>query len=179
MGVNVAFDVRPARLERRSFAIDAFTIRAEARAYLVAAGEMSLHEAVDGLQAGAVDSGLVEQLDQDQVQGLMAAAFETVRGVLWDLRDDVDPIIEMGADHGVTKQSHRIVARDGVASAAEMQRDYERATRQERVDHGLAPSTVAAFKYLLAQNDVEKLRLWLARRAPEERAELKRAMVPK
>jgi hypothetical protein len=75
MGINVAFDMRPAQLERRSFAVDAFTIRAEARAALVAAGEMSLHEAVDGLQEAAVGGELVEQIGQDEVQAIMAAAF--------------------------------------------------------------------------------------------------------
>jgi hypothetical protein len=74
MGINVAFDMRPARLDRRSFAIDAFSLRAEARAFLVAAGEMTLHDAVDGLQETAVDNGLVEQIGQDAVQAIMADA---------------------------------------------------------------------------------------------------------
>jgi hypothetical protein len=74
MGINVAFDVRP-RL-RQSFAIEAFTIRAEARAALVAAGEMSLHEAVDGLQEDAErPGGLLELINQDAAQTIMADAF--------------------------------------------------------------------------------------------------------
>jgi hypothetical protein len=68
MGINVALDMRPPHPTRAPFAIEAFTIRAEARAYLVAAGEMSRHDAVDGLQESAVDTGLVDQLGQDAVQ---------------------------------------------------------------------------------------------------------------
>jgi hypothetical protein len=54
---------------------DAFRARAETRAMLWHAGEYTLHEAVDGLQAGAEASGLVEHIGQDQVQEVMAVAF--------------------------------------------------------------------------------------------------------
>jgi hypothetical protein len=57
----------------------AFTARAEARALLVASGELDLHEAVDGLQAAAVASGLVHEIGQDAVQAIMADAFTVVR----------------------------------------------------------------------------------------------------
>jgi len=57
----------------------AFTARCEARALLVATGDLDLHEAVDGLQAAAVASGLVAALGQDSVQAIMADAFERVQ----------------------------------------------------------------------------------------------------
>ena len=60
-------------------AIDAFRARCEARAWLVAEGELTLHEAVDELQASAVASGIVEAIDQDQVQRIMAVAFAESR----------------------------------------------------------------------------------------------------
>jgi hypothetical protein len=60
---------------RRPTLIEAFEIRAWARAYLVSAGKMSLHEAVDSLQEAAVDNGLVAELGQDRVQGMLADAF--------------------------------------------------------------------------------------------------------
>jgi hypothetical protein len=53
-----------------------FEERCEARAYLVAIGEMNFHEAVDGLQHAAEQTGLVEQLGQDAVQQILATAFE-------------------------------------------------------------------------------------------------------
>jgi hypothetical protein len=51
----------------------------EARAYLWAACEFDLHEAVDVLQADAVASGLVAEIGQDAVQAIMAEAFGRVR----------------------------------------------------------------------------------------------------
>jgi hypothetical protein len=57
-----------------------FEARAEARAMLYAVGEFSLHEAVDVLQASAVESGLVDEIGQDRVQAIMATAFHRHRG---------------------------------------------------------------------------------------------------
>jgi hypothetical protein len=156
-----------------------FRARCEACAYLVDVGTLDFIETVDGLQIDAVSDGLVDAIGQDAVQTLIAMAF-TVSEFRDRDRDMEDAAEIPAADTAASAvQPYRIVARDGVASAAELQRDLERAAAKERIDHGLAPSTVAAFKHVLAQNDVERLRSWLARRAPEERAELKRAMVAK
>jgi hypothetical protein len=59
----------------------AFVARAEARAILWAAREMDLHGAVDGLQADAVSTGLIERPGQDAVQRILADAFGSVRAV--------------------------------------------------------------------------------------------------
>ena len=173
-GAAPAPDLRPVDL-----APAYFRARCEACAYLVYVGTLDFIETVDGLQVDAVSDGLVEAIGQDSVQSLMAGAFTVLE--FRHREHDVEEIVgipTIGAAAPAV-QSHRVVARDGVASAAELQRDYERAVGQERIDHGLAPSTVAAFKYALAQNDVGRLRSWLARRAPEEHAELKRSMVAK
>jgi hypothetical protein len=50
-----------------------------ARAYLWAACEFDLHQAVDKLQHDAVASGLVAEIGQDAVQAIMAEAFGRVR----------------------------------------------------------------------------------------------------
>lgn len=55
--------------------VDVFRARAEARAVLWRAGEYTLHEAVDELQAAAERSGLVAKIGQDAVQAIMAEAF--------------------------------------------------------------------------------------------------------
>lgn len=52
-----------------------FKLRCWARGYLVSACEMDLHDAVDGLQAAAVQTGLVQALGQDAVQDMMVEAF--------------------------------------------------------------------------------------------------------
>jgi hypothetical protein len=59
--------------------VEIFRARCEARAVLFASGEITLHDAVDGLQADAVASGLVARIGQDEVQRIMAQAFGTVR----------------------------------------------------------------------------------------------------
>ena len=66
-------------LAARPSPLAVFVARTEARALLWQAGEMDLHEAVDGLQAAAVASGLVAELGQDEIQRLMAKAFAAVR----------------------------------------------------------------------------------------------------
>ena len=62
--------------------IDAATVlkaRAEARALLYYAAELTLHEAVDALQESAVASGLVAEIGQDAVQQVIADAFAVIR----------------------------------------------------------------------------------------------------
>lgn len=66
----------------------------------------------------------------------------------------------------------RLVAVDGVASAAELQADYEDALRRERAQHGPAASTIAAFNWLIAQNEPRRLKDWLDRHDPDEVAQL-------
>lgn len=56
-------------------AVDIFHERAEARAILVEACVFDLQDAVDGLQADAERTGLVDDIGQDAVQKMMADAF--------------------------------------------------------------------------------------------------------
>ena len=160
--------------------IEAFEIRSWARAYLASVGAMDFHEAVDSLQELAVGNGLVERLGQDGVQDLMASQFEAVRSTFCGepaADGDHDEACAVDRTEGSPMAEYRLVAHDGVASAAEMQREYDRATRRERLDHGLASSTLEAFRHVRAENDLERIRSWLARRAPDERAQLRSAMV--
>jgi hypothetical protein len=57
-----------------------FALRCWARAALWQAGEIDLQEAVDELQSDAELDGLVEQLGNDCVQGILAGTFARVRG---------------------------------------------------------------------------------------------------
>ncbi len=58
-----------------------FHARCEARALLWSFWMMSLHEAVDGLQAAAEHTGLVAQLGQDRIQQIMSDAFRQRREI--------------------------------------------------------------------------------------------------
>jgi hypothetical protein len=64
-----------------------FIARAEDRAMLWAAGEMTLHDAVDKLWVAAIRDGLVAKLGQDRVQEITAAAFAAVRDDLLKFED--------------------------------------------------------------------------------------------
>jgi hypothetical protein len=55
--------------------LDAFIERVQSRARLWSVGELTLHDAVDQLQADAVRDGLIKQIGQDAVQQIMADAF--------------------------------------------------------------------------------------------------------
>jgi hypothetical protein len=59
-------------------AIDVFREVCEARALLVKACLFDLQDAVDGLQADAERSGLIDDIGQDAVQKVMADAFAIV-----------------------------------------------------------------------------------------------------
>jgi hypothetical protein len=69
--------------ERQDLACDrwgcVFRARCAAQAHRCGAGEVDLHDAVDGLQADAIASGLVDAIGQDAVQTMMAEAFRSVR----------------------------------------------------------------------------------------------------
>jgi hypothetical protein len=56
-------------------AIGVFRARCEARALLVAEGEMDRLEALDGLEHAAASDGLVDEIGQDGVQAILAEAF--------------------------------------------------------------------------------------------------------
>jgi hypothetical protein len=59
----------------RPSALAVFIARASARATLWQCGELTLHDAVDDLQAAAVRDGLVDHIGQDEVQRIIADAF--------------------------------------------------------------------------------------------------------
>jgi hypothetical protein len=60
---------------------DIFRERCDARAILYAASVFDLHTAVDVLQTDAKRPGLIDQIGQNRVQEIMAAAFHAVRGI--------------------------------------------------------------------------------------------------
>ena len=59
--------------------VEVFRARCEARAMLYAAGEYTLMEAVDELQASAERNGLLELIGPDAVQAILAGAFAPYR----------------------------------------------------------------------------------------------------
>jgi hypothetical protein len=124
-----------------------FKARCWARAGLFAEGEMDLHDAVDKLQADAVRDGLVAALGQDRVQWMMADVFGAVRTKLtaWDYGEATEVI--------------------------EAEADEQPAPRSETPR--VAPSTIDALRYLIRQDDPQRLRAWLKRFTTAERIVLR------
>ena len=56
-----------------------FVALCQARAQLWRLGEISLHDAIDWLQAYARSRGLISEFGQDEVQAIMSQAFREVR----------------------------------------------------------------------------------------------------
>jgi hypothetical protein len=69
------------------------------------------------------------------------------------------------------KAKLRIVARDGVASEAELQADYAASLARRNADH-LPSSTADAVDYLIANQTPEYFAQWLAKRSAEERRQI-------
>jgi hypothetical protein len=72
----------------------------------------------------------------------------------------------------MTRPTLRIVARDGVATAGELQADYEASLARQRELYGPAASTIDAFWFLVQMNDSERLKAWLDRHSESEKAYL-------
>jgi len=64
--------------------LDVLKLRAWARAYLYAIGELTLHEAVDVLQRDAQRDGLVKQIGQDGVHKILSDAFAPYRELRYE-----------------------------------------------------------------------------------------------
>jgi hypothetical protein len=151
--MNAPFTVNAAR--SISELRDLFAGICERRADFFADGVLTLHEAVDELQAIASLTGLVEAIGQDKVQEIIGGGPPLVP----DLADEVEAEIML--------------------RAAAMVRDWELADPRDRWKHTGEPkpidrpavrqhtppappsSTVAAFLYVAALDDVERLKAWL------------------
>jgi hypothetical protein len=181
-----------------------FTARAEARALLWFAGELFLHDAVDVLQADAERDGLVTAIGQDAVQAIMAAAFAVVRDDLPGVDDmesvsaaplaapfaadllsddqyyaDLHPFTALRSAWADQRQRRKL--RDARTERARTLLDDD--VSLERAWHELnarAPgevpiSTLRAAEYLaFQQNDLQRLKDWLAPRSPEDRAAIRK-----
>jgi hypothetical protein len=145
---------------RHADPVEVFTARCQARALLFTTGELDLHRAVDVLQDAAERTGLVTLIGQDAVQAMMADAFQAIQ-----------PDRSAAPAHP-SNELYRLVTRDGVVSAAELQREYDRALA-ERFRHRLPASTVDALYCVIAQKDPQRLRQFITGRSTHERKLIK------
>ena len=130
------------------------------------------------LQAAAVKLGLVARLGQNQVQSLMAAQFQTFCPVP-PPPSEVCGAVTQTSPEPETSEPYRLVSRDGVASAAELQRIYEGTIAATRARYGPPVSTLRAARFLPRLGDPKRLRAWLAEHGPDERIAIRQHLKQK
>jgi hypothetical protein len=194
---SIKFSPVAARKVRLADPVAVLIARCQARAWLVKTGDLELIEAVDGLQAGAIKLGLVASIGQDAVQQHMADAFAAIQPVVSVSQAPAAPTIPGpepaaspgnqydGLSYSFAKacrladrargplpdadEPYRLVSRDGVPSAAELQRVYEQTMAANRKRYGPPTSVVKLAEWLVQFGDAGRFEAWLASRPPRER----------
>jgi hypothetical protein len=139
---------------------EVFSARCEACALLIVNNQLSLRDAVDDLQAYAVQSGLVDVIGQDEAQAIMSCAFcaldflpeaaedpgaaDIVRR--WELADPRDAWRHTGEAPPLPQ------VRSGPLQPARLQAQPYRTPQ----------STIDAFWYVTRLDDPEYLKRWLS-----------------
>jgi hypothetical protein len=143
--------------------VKAFKLRCWARAYLVSAGAITLHEAVDVLQAAAERDGLVAKLGQDEVQQIMATAFDEMFRARTDWKAKAAMAWECPGWRKAAIEYHE--ARGASSPPPIIPSDRSR--------RRIARSTLLAAEHLAREGDGDRLRKWLARHGAHDRASIK------
>jgi hypothetical protein len=139
-----------------------FIARAKAKTLAWKAGEISLHDAVDGLQQAAEAFGLVIELGQDAVQAIMVEAFAPERDDL--PRDDYDGSTFAAACREADEKQRRKAENPHLDDVS-----IESAWHHLSRPLGVPIATLWTAEFLLQQNDPARLKAWLARHSREQR----------
>jgi hypothetical protein len=145
--------------------LEAFQALAESHALRIGLGTASLPDAVDALQATAINFGLVDQLGQDEVQRLMAAAFAPLNPA---------PAVEKpgqsdGSDEVSDDEYEGLSSTFAAACrAADAKIDHAATARRDK-KLGPPTSVLRTAEYLANENDPKRLRCWLCGRPASER----------
>jgi hypothetical protein len=194
------------KLAAKLSALEIFIARAEARAMLWAADEISLH-AVDELWHAAERDGLVAELGADKVQQILADAFAPVRDDLAVRNLTVERSESTGDDGSAVRNlTGADDEYDGLSStfaaacreADEKQRrkppdphveklrrlldddvSTESAWRQVSRPGGVPIATLWAAEFLVQQGDAERFRKWLDQHSADERTAIRKHLEAK
>jgi hypothetical protein len=157
-----------------------FRLRCNARARLYATGEIiDSHTAVDELQISAEASGLIAAIGQDRVQAIISAAFSAVPSAADSLPDDQYDTFAALCDAADEKQRRKPQDSRTERARALMADDVslERAIAElnKRAPGDVPIATLQAAEYLaLQQNDLQRLKDWLAPRSLEDVAAIRK-----
>jgi hypothetical protein len=165
----------PVRQQDVRLAETRFIERCRAKALAWQAGEISLHDAVDGLQQAAEAYGLVIELGQDAVQALMVEAFAPLRTDL-PPRDEHDGSTFAAACDAADAEQRRKPSDPRIERARRLMSDhvsFERAWHElsERAPDDVPIATLKAAGYLIRAGDEAGWRKWFdAHTAQEQKA---------
>lgn len=140
---------------------EVFRARCDACAVLHFNGQISMHDAVDRLQAYAERSGLVDVIGQDAAQDILSAAFCAV-----DFRDDDEPE-EFCDTSEIVRRWELADPRDrwqhtGEAPPSAHLRNSDIGARPAPAQRYRPPqATVDAFYFMARQGDAAALAAWL------------------
>jgi hypothetical protein len=177
----------------RPSSLEIFVTRCEARAAQWAAGEISLHDAVDNCQQAAEAYGLVIELGQDRVQAIMVEIFAPVRD---DLQHHDPPIGDEETRADIVSPNSADDKYDGLPStfakacrkADEKQSrkpvdprierarrlldddvSFECAWDEFNAPEAVPTATLDAAEFLIRQKDPARLRAWVKKHTTAER----------
>jgi hypothetical protein len=137
--------------------LEVFKERCWARALLVREGAMAFHEAVDGLQNAAEAYGLVERIGQDEIQRVLAEAFNQDISDLQSGVDDIVRRLELADPRDAWKHTGEAPPPASVRNS-----DIGGTPQVKPRPYKTPASTVAAFRYVLSLDDPEALKKWLS-----------------
>jgi hypothetical protein len=140
-----------------------FAALCSSRAALLVDGGLLVCEAVDELQAVAEYSGLIDAIGQDAVQDIMGEAIAAASLVPElaepDLADEIEAEIMLRAAD-LVRQWELADPRDRRKHTGEP-KPIERPVVRQREPYAPPQSTVDAFLYVAARDDVAHLKAWL------------------
>jgi hypothetical protein len=171
--------------------VEVFTLRAQTRALLWAAGELDMHAAVDKLEQSAETSGLIAAIGQDAVQAIMSEAFAAVHDDLptsdeptafadeaWSTPSWREAAVEYHKDRSnrasVTPYMADELARPRGLMANDVSLDRAYAELNKRAPGDVPIATLQAAEYLAQQNDPQRLDDWLRPRSPDDCAAIRK-----
>jgi hypothetical protein len=136
-----------------------YAARCHVCALLFINGQLSLHEAVDELQAYAEQSGLIDHIGQDEAQAIMAYAFFAV-DFLPEPEDDPD-------DPDIVRRWEMADPRDrwkwtGETPPPKIVRNSDIGAKPEKAPYRTPQATIDAFWHVAGLDDPDYLKRWLA-----------------
>ena len=137
--------------------LEVFRERCLARALLVREGLQDFQEAVDGLQNAAVAYGLVGRFGQDEIQAIMAEAFDEEISELQSSVDDIVRRWELADPRDAWRHTG-----ETPPPAAFRNSDISGAPAAKPKPYKTPQSTIDAFLWVARKDDIAQLREWLS-----------------